>query len=172
MSRRFFISAIAMFALALPTTSSFAQEIDQEEERPSDAKDIYGGVIPGKRDSVRHIDRSKPGRVQWIGMIPDKTRTRVFVKLDDGVDYEQSGGEAGQLVFTFANTKAANTNVMRPIDASHFDRDVKRVDVKRSRKNLVVTITVEPGTSPNIQRRNGYIYIDFAHTPEESSEDA
>lgn len=139
------------------------------EDLPQPQEEIYRGIIPGKRDDLPHIDHKKPSAkknvISWIGFLPEKTRTRVFLQVNDGLDYsERTSDDGSQIILTFENTKVENYNLMRFIDASHFDRSVKRIDASRKGKTVTVTITVTPGSSPNISRKNNYIYLDFPYS--------
>lgn len=139
----------------------------ERSETKRDPSDIYKGVIPGKRDTLKHLDAGKPGQghITWIGFLPEETRTRVFIQASEKTDYQQSSGTQGsQLILTFDNTTLENYNLNRFIDASHFNRAVQRIDVKRKGKTITVTLTVTPGASPNIRRSDGYIYLDFPHS--------
>ena len=139
------------------------------EDLTKPQEEIYRGIIPGKRDDLAHVDHKKPSSkknlITWIGFVPEKTRTRVFLQVNDELNYSESTSDDGsQIILTFENTKVENYNLMRFIDASHFDRSVKRIDASRKGKTVTVTITVTPGSSPNISRKNNYIYLDFPYS--------
>ena len=57
---------------------------------------------------------------------------------------------------------------MRFIDASYYKRSVKRIEAKRKRKVVTVTMTVEPGAQPSIDQSGDYIYFDFPYSGDDS----
>lgn len=135
-------------------------------------KEIYGGMIPGKRDEVEHIQNraKRTNQLNWIGFSAELTRTRIFIQTMAPAEYDMSRSEDGtQIILTFSNIKVENTNVLRFIDATYYKRSVKRIDATRNRraKTVTITLTIEPGSSPQIDTRGNYIYIDFPHTPDE-----
>lgn len=163
-----FISLLTLAAFshsAVAEDSPSGKDVSVEDLTVAQEK-IYTGIIPGKRDALPHLsDKARKHHVlTWIGFVPEKTRTRVFFQASEGTDYAMDRSEDGsQIILTFDDTRVENYNLMRFIDASHFGRDVKRIDVKRKRKVVTVTVTVVPGAQPNASRKNGYIYLDFAH---------
>ncbi len=148
-------------------TYSGRQETTSREDLPKEQEQLYGGIIPGKRDGVAHVQNatsSKKRQINWIGFTPESTRTRVFIQATSPTDYQMSRSEDGtQIILTFPNTRVENFNLIRFIDATYFDRAIKRIDATRKRKTVTVTMTVEPGTNPDVTRTDNYIYFDFPH---------
>lgn len=163
--------SISLFMLGMGTHQAFAEggtegKDSNIEDLTAPQEKLYMGIIPGKRDALPHInDKAKKYNVvTWIGFVPEKTRTRVFLQGTEGMDYTMDRSDDGsKITLTFNNTRVENYNLMRFIDASHFGREVKRIDASRKSKTLTVTLTVVPGAQPNVSRTNGYIYLDFAH---------
>jgi|GEM_PF-6341038 hypothetical protein len=134
-------------------------------------KELYGGIIPGSRDELKHLDGAnrRYNMLQWIGFEPQENRTRVFIKATPGIPYDMNRSEDGtQITLTFDNTVVENYNLMRFIDTSYYKRSVKRIEAKRKRKVVTVTLTVEPGAQPNVDQTGDYIYFDFPYSGEES----
>ena len=134
-------------------------------------KELYGGIIPGKREDLKHIEGSnrRYNMINWIGFEPAEDRTRVFIKATPGIPYNMDRSEDGtQIILTFTDTVVENYNLMRFIDASFYKRSVKRIDAKRKRKVVTVPLTVEPGAQPNVDQTGDYIYFDFPYSGEES----
>lgn len=161
--------ALALLMLSVPFNAtaqdSTASQVSVEDlSKPQE--EIYRGIIPGKRNELSHLDKKskKYNVISWIGFVPEETRTRVFFQATDSTDYTMDTSEDGsKITLTFPNTKVENYNLVRFIDASFFDRKVKRIDASRKGKTLTVVLTVTPGARPNVSRENGYIYMDFSH---------
>lgn len=148
---------------------------NQQLVRDKDPKDIYSGIIPKERDQVKHLKKataraqSGPNSLTWIGFKPETTRTRVFFQTARTPEYDvQQNGDGSQLLVTFTNTRPAARNFTRFINTSKFDRSVKLIETKRRRRNVEVMIKLVPGTpQPKISQADGYLYLDFSHTPKD-----
>lgn len=136
-------------------------------------KELYSGVIPGKRDEVEHISKAvekgkkeaTPGQLTWIGFLPEKTRTRVFLQTPGVENYEATRSEDRKtLTITLPQTKISTRNVTRPVDTSAYKRKVTNIQAKRKRgKTVHVHLSVEASSEPQISRIGEFIYIDFSH---------
>jgi hypothetical protein len=126
---------------------------------------MYRGVIPGTRDSVKHIDtgNSDSNRITWIGFQSKEDGSRVFFQTVSAADYEiLSGATSNVLVVRFTETKIATRNFKRFIDTSAFEWNVRRIDAKQASRNVVeVTIELASDEEPIISRNGGYLYLDF-----------
>ena len=150
---------------------------EQQLVRDKDPKDIYSGIIPKERDQVKHLKKAtsraqsdrRPNSLTWIGFKPETTRTRVFFQTARTPDYDvQQNGDGSQILVTFTNTRPAARNFTRFINTVAFDRAVKRIEAERRRRNVEVMIQVVPGTpQPKISQADGYLYLDFSHTPKD-----
>ncbi len=139
-----------------------------------DHTELYRGVIPGKRDDVEHLrgvkedgkSSARPNPVTWVGFQPDSERTRVFFQSPRPVQYQlQEAFEEGELVVIFDNATIPERNFSRFIDASHFDRAVKRIEAEETRDgNVKVTLTMRENVEPSISTDGEYLYLDFPHT--------
>ena len=134
-------------------------------ERPQ--RELYGGIIPGTRDTLPHLNHRhrRAHQLSWIGFTPEDTRTRIFIKADPNIPYQMSRSEDGTQIFvTFENTAVENYNLVRFIDASFYKRAVSRIDASRKRGDVTITMTVEPGAEPRVDQSGEYIFFDFPHT--------
>lgn len=146
---------------------------------PTAAEELYSGIIPGKRDRLGSKEQNQQqtsstqsgaATIDWIGFLPEKERTRVFVQASEGTQYTMDRSEDGtQLVFTFEGAKVKNRNLLRFIDTSFFKRSIQRIETSRKSGDIILTLTIEPGATPNVTREGGYIYFDFAHEAEDNS---
>lgn len=176
------LSLSILAIISLCTSAAFAQSppaadkrVDSVDDLTVPQEEIYKGVIPGKRPELPRLEQErqqmkKHNLITWIGFVPEETRTRVFIQVSEGADYQMSTSDDGrQIILTFENTKVENFNLTRFVDASHFDREVTRIDAQRKRNVVTVTITTAAGASPNISRNTDFIYFDFSHTPKQSN---
>lgn len=138
---------------------------------------IYSGVIPGTRDSVKHIEgslqkgkNSSGSLLTWVGFVPEDNRTRVFVQMGGEHNYEMSRSKDGRtIILTYTNTKIGARNVTRPIDTSGYKRDVTGIQVKnKGRGKVTVAINVKDNASPQISQEGPFLYLDFAYTKPQS----
>jgi hypothetical protein len=152
---------------APPGESRNTDELLRKEQ-----KEIYSGVIPGKRDEVKHIGRRATSEITWIGFLPERTRTRVFIQTS-GTPAYQSSRSQNKLTLTFNNSKLAAKNFSRHIDTRFHGRDVLRIDTihKRGSKVVRIDLTLSNNAEPSIDQRGEYIYIDFKHTPPKKEQD-
>lgn len=156
---------------ATPTVSVFRNQNNEPRVTLDKSREeLYQGMIPGKRDTIEHIqDRSgQANQLNWIGLLVEETRTRVFIQSTQQASYEMTRSEDGtQMTLIFEGARVENRNLMRLIDASYYDRSVKRIDPARKRQAIHVVLTVEPEATPKINQRGNYLYIDFPHTPDQ-----
>lgn len=147
---------------------------DEVMRQPQDK--IYSGVIPGTRDSVKHIEgslqkgkSSSASQLTWVGFAPEDNRTRVFIQMGGEHNYEMSRSKDGRsIILTYSNTKIGARNVTRPIDTSGYKRDVTGIQVKnKGRGKVVVSINVKDNASPQITQEGPFLYLDFAYTKPE-----
>ena len=175
--RRLGVALLCVF-IALP--SAWAQQQQEGTPPPGGAQgetsvedlsapqeQLYHGVVPGKRDELARATKRRSTRyatLTWIGFQAEQTRTRVFIQSPDKPDYSESISEDGsELTLTFKDAVVENYNLTRFIDASHYERAVKRIDVSSKGKVVRVKLTLSPGVQPTISRKDEYLYIDFPH---------
>jgi hypothetical protein len=154
-------SETTVFQQPQGTNSVYTDELLRKEP-----KEIYSGIIPGKRDEVKHIDaKQKAGEIKWIGFLAEKTRTRVFVQTSGIVNYE-TNRHANKLILTFLNSSLAAKNFSRHIDTRFYSRPVKMIQTKDKKRNKKVEImlTLENADEPSIEKQGEYVYIDFKHS--------
>ncbi|MEZ4460371.1 MAG: hypothetical protein R3E66_11725 [bacterium] len=127
---------------------------------------MYRGVIPGTRDSVKHLEKaaikgqSGANELLWIGFQPRDQSTRVFVQTAREANYDMTT-EGNAVVLTFANTKLSARNFSRFIDTSFFNRNVTRIESKKKGKDVVVTISLKNSERPQVNTTDKYVYIEF-----------
>lgn len=149
------------------TPQGEASSAQTEELLRKEPREIYSGIIPGKRDEVKHIDdKTGPGEIKWIGFLAEKTRTRVFIQTNGAASYETSKVD-NKLVFTFSNSSLAAKNFSRHIDTRFYGRAVKRIETNNKKKQKIVEIvlTIDANEEPRIDKQGEYIYVDFKYSP-------
>ncbi len=166
----------ATLMMSVGVSASAQDDVDPNNRGPEETKkaadeDIYKGIIPGKRDTKEHINKSASRKraatkVLWIGYLPQDTRTRIFVQTDGSSDYDTTRGADGTtFTITIPGAKLADRNLRRDIDASYHGRDVSYIKISDKRKEVKLTMTVKPGVDPRISTSGNYINIDFPHSP-------
>ncbi|MBA2663013.1 MAG: AMIN domain-containing protein [Bradymonadaceae bacterium] len=145
-------------------------------------KELYRGVIPGKRDRPAHLERAHiagqktadPNQLTWIGFVPEEKRTRVFLQAARTPQYQIGRSDDGlKITVTLENTRLPQKNFSRFIDTSFFKRGVTRIETAQQRGGSVqVTIQLDARQEPTVTRDGDYIYLDFPHTPSSSSSSA
>lgn len=132
---------------------------------------LYRGVIPGTRDEVAHLARARQAgtsgsnQLTWLGFRPDDKKTQVFFQTARDADYRiERDKQANKIVIKLDDTKIAARNFARFIDTSYFNRNVKRVEAKKSGSNKVeITIELNSFEQPTVRRDGTYVYLDFPH---------
>lgn len=147
------------------------KQMDEPLNKPPEK--MYQGVIPGKRDSVSHLERERqsgssetnPNALTWIGFQPKEDKTRVFLQTARNPQYSTSREEEGTVfALRLENTKASTRNFRRHVDATNFDRVVKQIRATHEDGgSTVVRIELRESVSPTVETSDNYLYIDFPH---------
>lgn len=148
-----------------------AQENQEALKKPQE--EIYSGVIPGTRNTVGHIEgslnqgkSSAQSMLTWVGFVPEENRTRVFIQMGGEHNYTMERGKDGRSIsLIYTNTKIGARNVTRAVDASGYKRAVKLIEVKKKgRDKVIVKLTVDPSTEPQISQQGPFLYLDFPYS--------
>lgn len=157
-----------------------AKEASDEDLDLSDEK-MYGGIIPGVRDVVDHLQdaqesgqsRSGSNKLTWVGFNAEKERTRVFVQTARSADYDvERNRDDKTIVVRLDNTEISAKNFDRDIDASYFDRGIRGIDAERATGgDVTVEVRLDEYQDPDVEAEGNYIYLDFPYSSEESGGD-
>ena len=157
------------------------QRGDQGSANPNGGSgEIYKGVVPGERDEVDHLKEEResgssppaPNKLTWLGFQPKKDKTRIFIQAARTPSYTVSRDDEGKtVVVTLDNTEVSARNFQRYIDASYFDRAVKRIETEPTSGNAVdIRIELDESMSPSVESEKDYLYVDFPHESSSSNE--
>jgi hypothetical protein len=132
---------------------------------------LYRGIIPGTRDEVEHLSRlaeesdSATNQLTWLGFHPTDEHTRVFFQTSKQADYDIKRRQTPPVIeIELNNAQISSKNFSRFIDTSFFNRNVKRVEAKRSGKDKVtIVIELESFEQPSVRRDGKYVYLDFPY---------
>jgi hypothetical protein len=155
------------------TPQGEAGSAQTQELLRKEPKEIYSGIIPGKRDEVKHIEATEgPSEITWIGFLAEKTRTRVFIQTKGSASYATSKVD-NKLTFTFSNSSLAAKNFSRFIDTRFYGRVVRGIETtnKKKQKTVAITLTLDGADEPRIDQQGEYIYVDFKYSPKKKGED-
>jgi hypothetical protein len=137
---------------------------------------VYGGIIPGKRDTVDHLEASEgdetssANRLTWLGFRPERARTRIFLQTARSPEYEMSRQKKGRLVVvTLPETRIASSNFSRVVDARYFERNVQTVRARPDGGDVRIEIALQESESPSVSTEGRYLYLDFGDTLKQST---
>lgn len=153
--------------------NSRSPKAQQSEVFRREPAELYQGIIPGVRDALPHLTRSahqvgSATPLTWVGFQAEETRTRVFFQSPRPLNYQVRKAQDGRdLIVVFENTRITERNFSRFIDASFFDRAVRRIEASEKRGGIVeVRLTMNEDVSPKVSVEGEYLYLDFAHQPQ------
>lgn len=145
----------------------------QSEVFLKDPEELYQGIIPGVRDVIPHLERSRElsrggggaTPLTWVGFQAEEARTRVFFQSPRPLSYQVRKAQDGRdLIVVFENARIPERNFSRFIDASFFERAVSRIEATEKRGGVVeVRLTMIDQVEPRVSVEGEYLYLDFAH---------
>lgn len=136
---------------------------------PPSQEEIYGGVIPGKRDwharDQRRRDRhGRRNELTWIGFMPGENggNNTLFLQTLHEIDYQINTSQDGlSIEVVLANTRAPRDNTRRRLDTRYWPTAVVETQARRSGRRTVVTITLHRAVSHTTRQEDGFLYIEL-----------
>lgn len=91
---------------------------------------------------------------------------RLGVHVDGGADYTIRRTSGGELELTLYDTRAANLDVRRVLDARALDGRVRRVlpSVEEYRQRVVLTVELREPSRVDVTEADGMLWLGFADT--------
>lgn len=130
----------------------------------------YKGTVPGTGNNLPKVEELKGKKGTWVTwpgfVMTGDGGSRIFLQTTKSLEYKQTA-KGKKIILTFKNTKVHLWNNSNPLITSHFNTPVKKVYLKRKRKQVDMIIELKSEAEPTIvQTEVGdgyhYLFVNFA----------